>query len=255
MSNRIVVVEDDVFSAKIIGFVLRDEGHEVVTVSCGRRAFDEIIGRETDLVLLDVNLPDYNGFQLCAELRARRYRGPVIFLTGQCDIESKVEGFHAGADDYLVKPYEPAELVARVDSVTRRYKSVDQQAMGTVIRVGDAELSISSFTYSSSCIPPTILAPTEMRLLECLMRNSHIVMSRETLIERTWGYDFIGDSNRVDVYIRRLRNKVELEPSKPAYLQTIRGLGYVFRANVPERKELVFGTAHLEAEKVGAVRG
>lgn len=230
MGTRVVVVEDDLFAAKIISFVLRDKGYDVTTVSSGRQSYDEIVGRETDLVLLDVNLPDCNGFDLCTELRSRRYKGPVIFLTGQCDLTSKIEGFKVGADDYLVKPYEPAELAARADSVVRRYHSADQQALGTVVVVGDSELSMSTFTYSSAIVPPVVLAPTEVRLLECLMRNSGVVLSRGTLIDRTWGYDFVGDTNRVDVYIRRLRNKIESNPAEPTYLQTVRGLGYVFRA-------------------------
>jgi two-component system, OmpR family, response regulator RegX3 len=230
MGTRIVVVEDDVFAAKVIKFVLESQGYEVAWISRANQVVEQVVGRETDLVLLDVNLPDSDGFRLCSELRARRYRGPVIFLTGQIDIASKVEGFQVGADDYVIKPYEPAELIVRIESVIRRYKSTDQQALGTIVRVGDAELSISNQKYSSAAIPPTILAPTEMRLLECLMRNSHIVMSRETLIERTWGYDYVGDSNRVDVYVRRLRNKIELKPHEPNYLHTVRGLGYVFRA-------------------------
>lgn len=229
MGARIVIVEDDVFTARVIDFVLHSEGYDVTVVHSGRETFPEVIGRETDLILLDVNLPDFKGFAVCSELRARRYRGPIIFLTGERDISSKLEAFHVGADDYLVKPYEPSELLARVDSVIRRYKSNDQQALGAVVRVGDAELSISNLTYSSAIVPATILAPTEMRLLECLMRNSGIVFSRETLIERAWGCDYLGDTNRVDVYIRRLRRKIEPDPSAPRYLHTVRGLGYVFR--------------------------
>jgi two-component system, OmpR family, response regulator RegX3 len=249
VSARVVIVEDEVFAAKVVTYVLTEAGYNVSTVSSGRQAFPEIVGRETDLVLLDVNLPQINGYQICSELRARRYNGPVIFISGNADVTSKVEGFHVGADDYIVKPYEPSELIARVESVIRRYKSNDQQALGSVVRVGDAELSISTFKYSSSCTLPIELAPTEMRLLECLMRNSGIVLSRETLIERIWGYDFVGDSNRVDVYIRRLRSKVEPDATNPTYIRTVRGMGYVFRAAetaaaVSEEPALQFAGSH-----------
>jgi two-component system, OmpR family, response regulator RegX3 len=229
MSARVVIVEDEVFAAKVVSYVLSEAGYTVTTVPSGHQAFPEIVGRETDLVLLDVNLPQIDGFQLCSELRARRYTGPVIFISGNAAVASKLEGFRVGADDYIVKPYDPSELIARVESLIRRYKSADQQALGSVVRVGDAELSISSFRYSSSSMPPTELAPTEMRLLECLMRNSGIVLSRETLIERTWGFDFVGDSNRVDVYIRRLRSKVEPDANNPIYIRTVRGMGYLFK--------------------------
>ncbi len=229
MSKRIVVVEDEKFAAKILSYVLSEEGYDVSSAASANQAYHEIVGRETDLVLLDVNLPGANGFEVCSELRARRYTGPVVFVTGKNDVSSKVNGFHVGADDYIVKPYEPSELIARVESLIRRYRSTDQQALGSLVRVGDSELSVSTFTYSSSAVDQVELAPTEMRLIECLMRNSGIVMSRESLIERIWGYDYVGDSNRVDVYIRRLRNKIEPDPASPTYIRTARGLGYVFR--------------------------
>lgn len=229
--SRIVLVEDDAVSARVIRFILDDEGFETVVASRGSQAFPEILGRETHLAILDVNLPDIDGFVLCRELRARRYNGPIIFLTARGDINDKLEGFRIGADDYLVKPFEPLELMARVQSVVRRFRSTDRQPLGTILRVGDAHLAIGELTYESGVTSKTVLTPTEMRLLECLMRNSNIVVSRDTLIERVWGYEFVGDDNRVDVYIRRLRCKIEQDPSHPRYLQTIRGLGYMFGAS------------------------
>ncbi|RIK46192.1 MAG: DNA-binding response regulator [Chloroflexi bacterium] len=228
-SQRIVVVDDDPVTAKVMRLVFEDEGYETVTLTRGSQAYAEIIGRDTQLVILDVNLPDINGFSLCKELRARRYYGPVIFLTGRADLEDKLEGFRIGADDYIVKPFEPLELVARVESVVRRFHHHDQQSLGTVLRVDDAELSIGELTYSSDVVEPVVLSPTEMRILECLMRNARIVISRERLIERVWGYDLEGDTNRVDVYIRRVRRKIEEDAAQPRYLHTVRGLGYVFR--------------------------
>jgi DNA-binding response OmpR family regulator len=229
MKNRVVIVDDDPVGAKVIRFILEDEGYEAVTVGRGSQAFQHVIGQQTDLVILDVNLPDFDGFHLCKELRARRYNGPLMFLSSRSEIADKLEGFRLGADDYLVKPFEPLELVARINSVIRRSKRVDEQALGTIVRVEDAELSIGELTYSSKTVQPTLLTPTEMRILECLMRNSRIVIGRETLIERVWGFDFLGDTNRVDVYIRRVRRKIELDPTAPQYLHTVRGIGYVFR--------------------------
>lgn len=238
--HRIVVVDDDPMTAKIIRFVLEDEGFEPVIVNRGTQALIEIIGRETHLVILDVNLPDVSGFTLYKELRARRYAGPVIFLTGRGEIEAKLEGFKIGADDYIVKPFEPLELLARVQSVIRRFQRSDRQSLGTVIRVDDAELNISELTYFSASVQPVLLSPTEMRILECLMRNARIIISRETLIDRVWGFDFLGDSNRVDVYIRRVRRKIEHDPTRPGYLHTVRGIGYVFRpeAGIEEAETL-----------------
>jgi two-component system, OmpR family, response regulator RegX3 len=229
--HRIVIVEDDPIGAKVLRFILEDEGYNTVVVPRGSQVFVEVVGRETDLVILDVSLPDIDGFAVCKELRARRYRGPIVFLTSRTDISSKVLGFQIGADDYIVKPYEPLELVARVQSVIRRFKSTDLQSQGTIISVDDAVLSIGELLYTSKIVAPTLLTPTEMKILECLMRNNGIVISRNTLIERVWGYDFVGETNRVDVYIRRVRRKIENGLNYPRYLHTVRGIGYVFRVD------------------------
>jgi two-component system, OmpR family, response regulator RegX3 len=171
MNRRIVLVDDDPVANKVIRFVLEDAGYETVALCRASQALDEVSENDTDLVILDANLPDIDGFALCKELRARRYIGPLIFLTARKSIEAKLEGFRIGADDYLTKPYEPLELVARVHGVIRRFNHADKQSLGTLLRVDDAELSISELTYYSSVVPSTLLTPTEMRVLECLMRN------------------------------------------------------------------------------------
>lgn len=229
MNGRVVIVDDDPVNAKVMRVVFEDEGYVVATVPRGSQVFSQLHEQAAQLVILDVNLPDINGFALCKELRARRYYGPIIFLTGRGQINDKLEGFRLGADDYIVKPFEPLELVARAQSVIRRFQYGEQQSLGTLLRVDDAELSIGELSYRSSSITGAMLTPTEMRILECLMRNTRIVISRDTLIERIWGFDFIGDTNRVDVYIRRVRRKIEVDPTNPRYLHTVRGLGYVFR--------------------------
>jgi DNA-binding response OmpR family regulator len=229
MRSRIVIADNDALMARVMRFVLEGEGHEVVTVSRATDVFPEVLGRETALVMLDVDLPDASGFAVCKELRGRRFNGPIVFVTARGDLSDKLEGFRIGADDYLVKPFEPLELVARVEVAVRRFKNADRQSLGAILQVDDAELSIGELTYRSDAVEPTLLTPTEMRLLECLMRNSRLVISRDTLIERVWGFDYLGDTNRVDVYIRRVRHKIERDPTDPQYLHTVRGLGYVFR--------------------------
>lgn len=230
-TERVVIVDDDPVTAKVLRFLLEDEGYSTSMVHRGSQVVSEVTGRETGLVLLDVNLPDLDGFTLTKHLRARRYFGPIILLTGRSELADKVQGFRNGADDYVTKPYEPLELLARVESVLRRSRNADQQPLGRVLRVEDAELSLGELNYRSSVVEATVLTPTEMKLLEVLMRNSWLVISRETLIERVWGYDFIGDTNRVDVYIRRIRRKIEPDPQNPRYLHTVRGIGYVFRVD------------------------
>lgn len=227
---RVVVVHPEPMAGKLLRFVLGEAGHTVALATNASEAYDAVIGRETDAVLLEADLPGRDGYEVCKELRARRYAGPIIFVTPRRETRDKVRAFEHGADDYVVEPFDPLELIARLHCVTRRYRQVDFQGLGTLIKVGAAELSIGELTLRVAGRAPVVLTPTEMRMLECLMRNSHITISRDTLIERTWGYDFLGDSNRVDVYVRRLRKKVERDPAAPEYLHTVRGLGYVFRA-------------------------
>jgi two-component system, OmpR family, response regulator RegX3 len=211
---------------------LADEDYQVETVRTGVEAIADVRGHGAALVLLEQRLPDIDGFTLLAELRARRYTGPVMFVSSVAHVETIAAAFHHGADDYLVKPFEPVELLARVTAILRRRYDRDQLALGSILRIGDAELDLRTLTYRSSVTPPTLLTPTESRLLECLMRNVQIVISRETLIERVWGYDFTSDTNRVDVYIRRLRSKIEAPGRHGRYLQTVRGAGYVFHPAV-----------------------
>jgi DNA-binding response OmpR family regulator len=140
-----------------------------------------------------------------------------------------MRAFESGADDFIAKPYDPKELLARVDAAGRRWFNADRQTLGNVLRVGNAELAISDMKFIADGRQPVHLTPTEMRLLECMMRNSSITITRETLIDRAWPNDFIADTNRVDVYVGRLRRKIERHPAEPEYIHTVRGVGYVFR--------------------------
>jgi len=230
---RIVIANQDNIMAKLMRFVLTEAGHEAVLTRSAEDALRSIVGRETDGVLLEVDLPDTNGYELCKELRSKQYVGPVIFVSKRHDTIDKLRAFDHGADDYIIEPFDPQELVARVEVIARRCNRRDVQPLATILKAGDAELSISELAFQIEGRPRVLLTPTEMRLLECLMRNVGITIGRDRLIERTWGYDYLGDSNRVEVYVARLRKKIERNPSQPEYLITIRGIGYVFR--VPSR--------------------
>ena len=229
---RSLVINPDPMTAKLVRFVLNEAGHDVILAASAAEAFRGLKRREIDAVVLELDLPDKDGTELCQELRHHLYTGPLIFLTKRSQTQDKLRAFAQGADDVIVDPFDPAELVARVEAIVRRYQCTDYQTVGTVLKVGDAELTISDLTYRVPGREPVLLTPTELRLLECLMRNPGITMSRETLLERTWGYDLIEDSNRVEVYIRRLRKKIERHPDMPEYLHTVRGVGYVFRLPV-----------------------
>lgn len=252
MADRVVIVDGESLTAKLMRVALEDANFEVAVATRGDDSLD-LVARETSLLILDVNLPDTDGFSLLSDLRAGRYCGPSIFVTARADINDKLRGFALGADDYIVKPFEPLELVARVGSVIRRFRRTDTTAMGTVVRVGDSELSIGELSYRSKSVETTSLTPTEMRLLEVLMRNPAIAISRERLIERTWGYDFVGETNRVDVYIRRIRRKIEPDPDRPCYLHTVRGIGYVFRSENDHDRDRTFAPRSLKvAEPIPA---
>ncbi len=235
---RIVVVNPDRIMAKLMRFVLTEAGHDAVLTRTADEAKREIIGSSTDAVLLEVDLPDEDGCDLCNTLREEHFSGPVLFVSGRRDTKDKLRAFEHGADDYVVEPFDPQELVARIEVVARRCRRSAVEAPDATLRVGEAELLISELAFKVAGRPTALLTPTEMRLLECLMRNVGTTVTREALIERTWGYDFLGDSNRVEVYVARLRKKIEQNPSEPQLLHTVRGLGYMFRLPPSELSRL-----------------
>jgi two-component system response regulator RegX3 len=241
---RIVVAEDDPLTAKVMRLVFEDEGYEAITCTYGKQVVHEVQAHESQLVILSTRLPDASGFDLLGQLRLQGYRGPVVFMARNPELAEKLECFRVGADDFIAKPFEPLELVARVGSVLRRFQFYDVESRGTMLRVADAELSIGELTYRSALVEPTELSPTEMRILECLMRNARIVISRERLIERVWGFEMDAGTNRVDQYVRRVRRKIGDLAERPRYLHTVRGVGYVFH---PERDKPTSGAAEVAA--------
>jgi two-component system, OmpR family, response regulator RegX3 len=227
--THILIVEDDPFMSKMLVFLLDDSGYQTTTLSDPRQVSGFLKENAIDLILLDVMLPYMDGFTLCTALRREHPDIPVIFLSARGMVGDKVDGFGHGADDYIAKPFEPTEMLARIQAVLRRYRRAERNLFGMVIKVGDTALDLGELQFSAPQRRPALLTPTEMKILECLMRNANAVISRETLIERTWGYDYEGGSNRVDVYIRRLRKKIEDDPDDPMFIHTVRGLGYVYR--------------------------
>jgi two-component system, OmpR family, response regulator RegX3 len=250
MPGRVVVVDNDNVTSKVMTLVLTEAGYEAHTVPITAISGSEVTQRQPDLTIIDVDFNGSGGFEFCKELRSKGYMGPVIFTSTKGDMDVKLEAFRIGADDYIVKPFDPLEFVARVQSVIRRSRVSNQNCQGTIVKVDDAELHVGKLTYKSSTVSPTVLTPTEMKILECLMRNHDITISRTTLIERVWGYDFLGDTNRIDVYIRRIRRKIEADPAFPQYLHTVRGLGYVFKVKSSEPRS----GSEIEASPDASVR-
>ncbi len=222
----ILVVDDDHFANTLVQFVLSKEGYEVETADNPRGAMQMIQKREPDLLILDVTMPYINGFEFSAKLRAEGYEIPLIFMTAQDTIEAKLQGFNIGADDYICKPYNHQELVARVQAVMRRIKKNGK--IGTQsIRGGLIELFPSELKVIVPGRAAITLTPTEMYVLRVLMSSSGQVINRDQLLAEVWN-DNENNSNIVDVYIRRLRVKLEVDADKPQHIVSVRGVGYKF---------------------------
>jgi phosphate regulon transcriptional regulator PhoB len=226
---RIVIIEDEKDIVELVRYNLRKEGLDVTGFGRGREGLEHIRRSPVDLVLLDVLLPDLDGFEICRALRAqeRTRTLPVIFLTAKGAEIDRVVGLEIGADDYVVKPFSPRELVARVKAVLRRK---DRPAeLREVVEGGEVRLDASTREVSVRG-RPVVLSALEFKLLHFLVSNPRRVFSRDRLLDEVWGRDRFVTPRTVDVHIRRLRAKIEAEPDNPRYLQTLRGSGYRFLA-------------------------
>jgi len=214
----------------MLKFVLETAGYtDVVTFTPQVDAIDLPRQGAIDAIILSVGHDDNSGIDLCSELRANNYQGPVMFVSRRKDVATKVLCFENGADDYITEPFDPAELVARIRAAMWRSERVgDGSASGSIV-VGDITLSPSDLTFTTEDGEVVHLTPTETRMLACLMRNHGITVRRETLSERIWGFDDFAGNARIDVCIRRLREKIERNPAFPELIHTIRGVGYTFR--------------------------
>ncbi len=224
MSNsRILVVEDEAKLAQFIELELKYEGHEVTVVNDGLSGLTTARESNPDLILLDWMLPGISGLEICKRLRQTGSKVPIILLTAKDDISDRVAGLDAGADDYIVKPFNLEELLARVRANLRRNHEEDPDLLQFL------DLSLNRNTREVFRGSRLIeLTAKEFDLLDYLMSHPKQVLSRDQILERVWGYDFMGDSNIIEVYVRYLRLKLEAEKEK-RLIQTVRGVGYVLR--------------------------
>lgn len=222
MRTHILTVEDDERIRTAVKLALEAEGWEVAEAAAGSEALERFEQRPADVVLIDIMLPDIDGFEVCREIR-KTSDVPIVMVTARDDTHDIVAGLEAGADDYLTKPFAPKELSARIRALLRRARSVDAGAPH--LRFGDLEVIPDEGTVRVAGTE-VHLTKTEFRLLVELASNPGRVFSREVLLERVWGYDYFGDGRLVDVHIRRLRTKVEADPANPRHVVTVRGLGY-----------------------------
>ncbi|MDR2374206.1 MAG: response regulator transcription factor [Bifidobacteriaceae bacterium] len=223
MTGRIMVVDDDVALAEMIGIVLTGEGYQPDYCTDGNQALTLIRQTRPDLVLLDLMLPGMDGIEVCRELR-KESGVPVIMVTAKSDTKDIVEGLEVGADDYILKPFKPAELVARVRARLRR-SPADDQAEGERLRIGDIEIDVPGHEVRKAGRLIS-LTPLEFDILETLASKPRLVFTREMLLERVWGYKSAADTRLVNVHVQRLRAKVETDPESPSVVLTVRGVGY-----------------------------
>ena len=222
----ILIVDDDRFGNMLVQFVLTQEGFEVEIADNPRGAMHMIQKREPDLLLLDVTMPYISGFEFSAKLRTEGYEIPIIFMTAQDTVEARLRGFDHGADDYICKPYHHQELVARVQAVLRRIRK-NTTTGGQSIRKGPVELFPADLKVVVDGGPEISLTRTEMQVLRVLMNGSGKVVNRGQLLAEVWN-DNENNSNVVDVYVRRLRSKLEEDAEKPQHIISVRGVGYKF---------------------------
>ena len=228
--TRVLIVEDEESFADPLAFLLRKEGFTTAIAGTGQDALEEFDRNGADIVLLDLMLPGMSGTDVCKALRTRS-AVPVIMVTARDSEIDKVVGLELGADDYVTKPYSARELIARVRAVLRRGGEVGAEIDGPpgVLEAGPVRMDVERHVVSVKGTE-VALPLKEFDLLEYLLRNVGRVLTRGQLIDRVWGADYVGDTKTLDVHVKRLRSKVEADPSVPRHLVTVRGLGYKFEA-------------------------
>ena len=220
---RILVVDDDLAVRRSIDRALRLEGYDVTTVGSGGEALESLSLHSPDALVLDLQLPDLDGLQVCRRMRNAGDDTPVLMLTARQEIDDRVQGLDAGADDYLIKPFALAELLARLRALLRRRF----EGEGGLLRVGELTLDLSSREGQRGSRSFT-LTRIEFDLLEMFMRHPRQVLTRELLLHQVWGFDFDSGTNSLAVYVGYLRRKLE-EGGEPRCIHTVRGVGYVLR--------------------------
>ena len=229
-NEKILVVDDEEHIAELISYNLTSNGYKVVIANNGIDAIKLAIEEKPNLILLDLMIPGKDGYDVCKDVRSNSEirNTPIIMLTAKSEEVDKILGLELGADDYITKPFSGRELLARVKAVLRRFSIVEPES--NVLTFGDL---VADFDKREILVKDKKLDLTlkEFELLEILMKNKGKILTRDTLLEKIWGYEYIGETRTVDVHIRYLRKKIEADDKKPKFIETIRGVGYRFNPN------------------------
>ena len=229
MDRKVLIVDDEKNIVDIIAFNLKKEGYQVITASDGEEGVEKTFSENPDWILLDIMMPKMDGYEACRKIREKKHT-PIIMLTARAEEVDKVLGLEMGADDYVTKPFGVRELMARVKANLRKVAAL-QEAAGAADEnaSGYGKLTLNLDRYEVKKDGKVIdLTLREFELLKFLAQQKGQVFSRETLLEKVWGYEYFGDVRTVDVTVRRLREKIEDDPGKPSYILTKRGVGYYF---------------------------
>ena len=229
-NEKILVVDDEEHIAELISYNLTSNGYKVVIANNGIDAIKLAIEEKPNLILLDLMIPGKDGYDVCKDVRSNSEirNTPIIMLTAKSEEVDKILGLELGADDYITKPFSVRELLARVKAVLRRFSIVEPES--DVLTFGDL---VADFDKREILVKDKKLDLTlkEFELLEILIRNKGKILTRDTLLDKIWGYEYIGETRTVDVHIRYLRKKIEADDKNPKFIETIRGVGYRFNPN------------------------
>jgi len=226
VKNKILVLEDENSIRAFIKIKLKALGYDVIEAKSGDEALKKV-DNSIDVALLDVMLPDIDGFEVCKTIRKNYPSIGIIMITAKGQEDDKVVGLKSGADDYIVKPFSPKELAARIESLLRRINVNSSKENSNIIEFKPFKLDLDKKSLTKND-EPILLTPTEYAIIELLINNADKVISRDEILDEVWGKHYFGDIKTVDVNVRRIRQKIEINPSKPNYIKTVRGYGYIW---------------------------
>ncbi|AYW46905.1 DNA-binding response regulator [Tetragenococcus osmophilus] len=229
--KKILIVDDEPSIITLLTFNLEKEGYQVTSAENGKDAYEIASTQSFDFIILDIMLPIIDGIEVTKKLRQEKVDTPILMLTAKDDSVDRILGLEIGADDYLTKPFSPREIIARIKAITRRLEprvSLEEEESTEILNAGSISCNLSEHQVTVHDIPIE-LTPKEFELLVYFMKRKGRVISRDTLLDRIWHFDFDGQNRIVDVHVGHLREKVEDDPKHPKYIQTVRGFGYKFQ--------------------------